>query len=262
MSSRTISVLSVFAAALLLLAVGVAAQDHPYDPSALDDPSRTDDDRYRDEGFKPLEVYGFFGVEPGMTVVDLWTSRLYNAHILGNIVGPEGKVLATIWTEGAPNERYAQRTREAYRERQEAGGLDNVELVDSLDDIEADSVDVLITVRNYHDLGERDARLAALPALMRVLKPGGVLGVVDAHTDKPDERDEPVHRINAELAKEEITSAGFEFVGASDVLHNPEDTYDFDGREGLNTPDDPSDDAPIHRYFIHRFVHKYQKPAE
>lgn len=229
------------------------ADDSPYDASVLEDPSRTDDDRYRDEGFKPLQVYSFFGVEEGMTVVDLWTSRLYNAHILSNIVGPDGKVLATIWESGDPPEEYAQRTREAYEQRKADGGVENVELVDTLDDVPDGSVDMLITVRNYHDLGDQQARLDALPNWMRVLKPGGILGVVDAHTDKADERDEEHHRINADLAREEITSAGFEFVESSDVLDNPEDTYEFDGRE---------DDAPIHRYFIHRFVHKYRKPAE
>jgi predicted methyltransferase len=75
--------------------------------------------------------------------------------------------------------------------------------------------------------------------------------VVDAHTDDPDDRDESVHRMNEELAREEIVEAGFEFVGASDLLYNPEDTFDFDGRR-------PGD--PIHRYFIQRWTMKFRKP--
>lgn len=252
MNTHLVRLVAVASLAMLVAGVGLAQQS-AYDPAVLDDPARTDDDHYRDEGFKPLEVYSFFGVEPGMTVVDLWTSRLYNAAILSNIVGEDGKVIATIYPSGEAPEGYARRTREAFEERKAAGGVENVELVESLDAVADDSVDVLITVRNYHDLGEKQARLEALPHLMRVLKPGGILGVVDAHTDKTGERDEPTHRINADLAREEITSAGFEFVAASDVLENPEDTYEYDGRE---------DDAPIHRYFIHRFVHKYRTPME
>lgn len=251
MSTRVTQLAAILGLAFLVAGAGVASQE-AYDESVLEDPSRTEDDRYRDQGFKPLEVYSFFGVEPGMTVVDLWTSRLYNAAILSHLVGSEGEVIATIVPSGEPPERYAQRTREAFEERRAAGGVENVELLESLDQVPDDSVDVLITVRNYHDIGDKDARLAALPGLMRVLKPGGILGVVDAHTDMTGERDESTHRINADLAREEITSAGFEFVGASDVLHNPEDTFEYDGRE---------EDAPIHRYFIDRFVHKYQKPA-
>jgi predicted methyltransferase len=225
----------------------------------LDDPTRSEDDRYRDEGFKPLEVYGFFGVEPGMTVADLWTSRGYNAHILAHAVGDTGKLVAIIAPFESSPER-TERSRAALSERFAAAGLANTEIVADLAAVPADSIDVLVTVRNYHDLGEREARLEALPHIMRVLKPGGILGVVDAHTNKTDERDESVHRINEDLARAEITSSGFEFIAASDVLYNPEDTFDFDGRERAGVRG-ATQDAPIHRYFIHRWVHKYRKPT-
>lgn len=223
----------------------------PVDPAALEDPSRTDDDRYRDGGFKPLEVYGFFGVEAGMAVADLWPGGGYNTHILANVVGDDGRVLSVLGPLYL-NSRYEERVRQALAVRIEGGGLDNVEVLGPLEGIEDGTVDVAITVRNYHDLGDAAERTAVLPGILRILKPGGVLGVVDAYS--PEEGvDEENHRINEELVVEEITGAGFELVGRSDVLVNPEDTYDFDGRE---------DDAPIHRYFIHRFVHKYRKPSE
>lgn len=221
------------------------------DRSVLDDPSRSDDDRKRDEGFKPLEVYGFFGVRPGMTVADLWPGGGYNTQILSGVVGPEGKVLSVLGPLYTRS-KYEERVRERVGKRIEAGHLSNVTVVGPLADIPSGSVDVLITVRNYHDLGEADERTAVLPELMRILKPGGILGVVDAFTPKPG-RDVEHHRINEDLVIQEITGAGFELAGRSDVLVNPEDTYEFDGRE---------DDAPIHRYFIHRFVHKYRKPVE
>ncbi len=219
--------------------------------AALDQPSRSDDDRKRDEGFKPLEVYGFFGVEPGMTVADLWPGRGYNTQILSAVVGPEGKVLAVLGPLYM-KEKYKERVTNALNARIEAGHLSNVTIVGPLADLADNSVDVMITVRNYHDLGEAADRTAVLPDLMRALKPGGILGVVDAVTDK-EGRDEENHRINEDLVVKEITGAGFELVGKSDILANPKDTYDFDGREK---------DAPIHRYFIHRFVHKYRKPVK
>ena len=235
-------------------------QSGGYDPAALNDPSRPYDDRYRDEGMKPLEVYGFFGIEVGMTVGDLGTARLYNAHILNHIVGSEGKVYAVMdWGPSLTDWR-RDRVMPAYEERNANGALANVEIIGTLEDLPDDSLDALIIVRHYHDFGEREGRLAQLPRLLRVLKPGGTLGVLDAHTDKTDERDESVHRINEGLAREEIVSGGFEFVASSDLLYNDEDTFDFDGREGAATPDDPTDDAPIHRYFIHRWTMKFHKP--
>lgn len=244
---------------LLLSSAALAAAWQGLDPSILADPARSDDDRYRDQGFKPLQVYEFFGVQPGLRVGDLWPARGYNTHILARAVAPESEVVAILRPYERDPEQTAEAT-EAFAERMAAAGIDNVEIVGELADLPDDSLDILITVRNYHDLGDREARVAAIPDLLRVLAPGGILGVVDAHTDKTGERDESVHRINADLAREEITAGGFEFVAASDLLHNPDDTYDFDGRERAGVRG-ATEDAPIHRYFIHRWVHKYRKPA-
>ncbi len=70
-----------------------------------------------------------------------------------------------------------------------------------------------------------------------------------------------MHRINDELARQEITGAGFEFVAASDLLVNADDTYEFDGRERAGRRG-ATEDAPIHRYYVHRWVHKYRKPLQ
>lgn len=248
------------AAAPAAPATAPAAEAITYDPAILDEPGRTEDDHFRDGGTKPLELYAFFGVEPGMTVGDLATARMYNAHILGQIVGDEGTVYAIVTYRDTVSDNAVQGAQQTFAARNVAGGMANVEIVGTLEDLPDESLDVLITVRNYHDFGERPERMAAIPRLLRVLKPGGILGAVDAHTDKTDERDESVHRLNEELARQELIEGGFELVASSDLLHNPDDTFDFDGREGARTPDDPSDDAPIHRYFIHRWALKMRKP--
>ncbi len=235
-----------------------AAEPEPV--SVLDHPARSEDDHYRDAGFKPLEVYEFFDIGPGTTVGDLWPGGGYNTAILAQLVGDDGRVVAILGPEPADPERVA-RSRERFAGRLDPFGFANLEVVADPTEVPENTLDVLLTVRNYHDLGDAPDRLAALPAFMRVLKPGGIFAVVDAQTDKPDERDEPVHRINDELSRQEITSAGFEFVEASDVLLNPDDTYDFDGRERAGE-DGAEADAPIHRYYLHRFVHKYRKPVE
>ncbi len=251
------------------LAVGCARAEPPAEPEAapaepvaaspLDHPARSEDDHYRDGGFKPLEVYEFFGIEEGVAVGDLWPGGGYNTAIVTQLVGDTGSVVAILGPAPADPERVA-RSRERFNSRLDPFAFDNLDIVADPTEVPEDSLDVLLTVRNYHDLGEAPDRLAALPAFMRVLKPGGIFAVVDAYTNKTDERDEPVHRINDDLSREEITSAGFEFVEASDVLVNPDDTYDFDGRERAGERGEEAD-APIHRYYVHRFVHKYRKPA-
>ena len=220
------------------------------DRTALDHPSRTEDDRFRDKGFKPLEVYEFFEVTPGTIVADIWPGRGYHTHLLSLVMGEDGRVLSVLGPLYLDKE-YEEWVRGKLTERIDAGQLKNVEVVGPLSDIEDESIDVMITVRNYHDLGDEAARIAVLPDLMRILKPGGVFGVVEAYTPK-EGVDEPFHRINEDLVIREITGAGFALVERSDILVNPDDTYDFDGRE---------DDAPINRYYIHRMVHKYRKPV-
>ena len=95
----------------------VTAPVPSYDPAVLAVAGRSDDDRFRDEGFKPLEVYGFFGIEPGMVVGDLATSRMYNAHILAQIVGPEGRVIATSTYGEAAREGSMERLQATFDER-------------------------------------------------------------------------------------------------------------------------------------------------
>ena len=220
------------------------------DRAALDHPSRTEDDRYRDTGFKPIEVYSFLGIEPEMTVADIWPGGGYHTHLLSLLMADEGKVLSVLGPLYVDSD-YEPWVREKLTERIDAGQLTNVEVIGPLDDVADESIDVMITVRNYHDLGDKEERTAVLPGLMKKLKPGGVIGVIEAYTPK-EGIDEPFHRINEDLVIEEFTAAGFVLAERSNVLLNEKDTYDFDGRE---------EDAPIHRYFIHRFVHKYQKPA-
>ena len=61
---------------------------------ALKHPQRPEEDFDRDARSKPKEVLGFFGVKPGMTVVDLFAGSGYYTEIISRIVGPRGKGLA------------------------------------------------------------------------------------------------------------------------------------------------------------------------
>ncbi len=228
-----------------------AGESLGYAAAILDVAGRSEDDHFRDGGMKPLEVYAFFGVEPGMTIGDLSTSGMYNAHILSQIAGPDGTVYAIVGLTDTLREGSLERVQGTLDNRNINGVLSNVTVIGILEDLPDNSIDMLITVRNYHDFGERADRIANVLRMLRVLKPGGILGAIDAHTDKTDERDESVHRLNEALARDEIVEGGFEFVGASELLYNPDDTLDFDGRR----PDDP-----IHRYYIQRWVLKFRKP--
>lgn len=231
------------------------------DPAVLEHAARSEDDHFRDAGFKPLDVYGFFAIDAGMHVADMMPGGGYNTVLVSQIVGDTGQVTALLNARTGGDPERTERIQTRFAERVAPFGLENIEVVVDPSAMADSSVDMVLTVRNYHDLGLAEDRIGALPELLRILRPGGIFAVVDAHTDKADERDESVHRINDELSKTEITGAGFEFVEASDVLVNLDDTFEFDGRERAGQRG-ATEDAPIHRYYVSRFVHKYRKPTQ
>ena len=219
------------ALALLALAGSVVAQQE-----ILDDPSRPAAERDRDAGSKPLEVYAFFGVQPGMTVMDLMPGGGYNTYLLSKVVGDAGKVYAGPDRRGRLAERFG------------AAPLANVTLVEGVEAIPAGSLDVIVTVRNIHDLELRGTAGDAYASYLAALKPGGIFGVVDARTPK-EGADSETHRVNQQTVIDHVTAVGFELVEASEMLANPDD-------------DLGNSESGLSRYQIDRMVLKFRKPME
>jgi len=229
--SRRFFFVAVLAAAIALTGLSFAQQ------GILDDPSRPADERARDAGTKPLELYAFFGVEQGMTVADMMPGGGYNTVILSKVVGDSGKVYS-----GPTGGR-----RDRITPRMEANPMANVELIAGYDEMPAGSVDVIVTVRNVHDLINGNRAADALAAWMTALKPGGFLGVVDARTSM-EGFDGSTHRINEQLVIDTVTAAGFELVESSDLLANPDDDVTTRAETG-------------NRYDIDRMTLKFRKPS-
>jgi predicted methyltransferase len=231
---------SALAALLLLLAAGPAAAPLPAQASRLDlgAPGRPAEEVARDATSKPLAVFEFFEIGPGDVVADLMAGGGYNTAILTHVVGEEGAVFSQDGRLKAVSER---------KERGDLKDRANVVVFEKVEELPPDSLDAALTVRNYHDLPPEGIP-AWLAAVRRALKPGAVFGVVDVRT-RPGFRGraEDLHRISEDLVVEEVTAAGFEFVGASDLLANPADAYEsseFGNREATD-----------------RMVLKFRKPA-
>src|SRR5882672_9214198 len=60
----------------------------------IDSPDRTQADRETDRRRHPAEMLAFFGVKPGMVVLDVFTGRGYTAELLARAVGPNGSIVA------------------------------------------------------------------------------------------------------------------------------------------------------------------------
>jgi predicted methyltransferase len=110
------------------------------------------------------------------------------------------------------------------------------------------------TSQNYHDLHDsfmgKPDMLSFDRSIFAALKPGGIFLVLDhaAAAGSGLSRTEDFHRIDPATVKAEVTSAGFEFVGKSDVLSNPADDHShaiFD---------------PSIKGRTDKFIYKFRKP--
>lgn len=227
---------SVFRSIAVITAVVAVAGLAIAQQGILDDPARPADERARDAGTKPLELYAFFGVQEGMTVADMIPGGGYNTIILAKVVGPSGKVYSGPDGRGRVSERLTEHP------------MANIEVFSDYAAVPAGSLDVIVTVRNVHDLINRGNAGEVLSGWMQMLKPGGTLGVVDARTNK-EGFDGETHRVNQQTVIDTVTAAGFELVESSELLANSHDDYARRSEEGAE------------RYEIDRMTLKFRKPA-
>lgn len=212
------------ALATLLLAILVVPVATPLGAATLDlnAKGRSDTDKDRDAYNKPAELLAFWGIKDGMKVMDLFPGNGYLTLLLGQAVGPRGKVVG-----------YASYDHEAWQKRFQPLGLANIEevvmpepqgfgpdLAKSLAGLPAGSFDAVLTIRNYHDLKNPSEALAEIK---RILKPGGTLGIIDSRTASG--RDQENHRIADDVIVREVLAAGFSLAGISQMLTNPKDDY-------------------------------------
>jgi predicted methyltransferase len=198
--------------------------------SALASTERPAADRARDASRQSAAVLHFFGVTPGMTVLDLYSGGGYYSEILSRLVGPKGRVVAHN------NTPYLQFAKDELATRYAGGRLPNVEQLIAENNalsLPVATFDVVLMTNVYHDVHLVDeksgwARIDApkmLATIYSSMRPGAVLGVVD-HVATPGtslEQAAALHRIDPELLKRDLQAAGFAFDGESDVLRNPAD---------------------------------------
>jgi len=235
--------------ALGLAALPAAAQTATvpdYVAAAVADPARAEDAE-EDARRHIAEIVAFTGAKPGDTVLELVPGSGYWSQVFSRVVGTDGKVYLAI---PEPMQKYSEKTMAL------PDTLANSEvLVQPADALSAPTpVDVVFTAQNYHDypnpfMGPTDPAVLN-KAVFDALAPGGAYVVIDhAAGDGSGLRDtDTLHRIDAALVRQQVEAAGFEFVGESDVLRNPDDD------RTLKVFD------PKVRGVTDQFVYKFRKP--
>ena len=201
------------------------------DHTVLEDAKRPKEERAQDDSRKAIDVYTFMGVQPGMTVADLWPGGGYNTHLLSRLMGNSGRVYCMMGFYGSGRYDMLDKIKTRIVEAE----LNNVEVFDKPSDLPLGSIDVMVSIRNYHDA--KPPRDQLLKELYDALKPGGIIGIVDVATDHPS-WDDDTHRLNEQVVIDEFTANGFTLEGSSDMLRNPDDDHSISGfTEGRHTMD-------------------------
>ena len=233
---------------LLVFAASCTAQHEPAAPAApaesttdgfgLDDAIgadwRSDSDRARDPWRHPREVLEFFGLAPGMTVVEISPGGGWYTQILAPYVNRTGGTYIAAGFDPYDEREYAQRGRRSFQERfvdrPETYGPIEVTVVGATSaGVAPDgSADLVLTFRSVHNWVPAGDAEKIFADLFRALRPGGVLGVVDHRLPAgrevdPNRRTGYIHDAKVVALAEQ---AGFVLEARSPVNDNPKDTAD------------------------------------
>jgi predicted methyltransferase len=219
-----------------------ASMDAPSLEQVLADPRR-EADRARDQYRNPRETLEFFGVEADDTVVEALPGGGWYGRILAPWLAAEGEYYGlnypmSVFEQLFPNITDEQR---ASLEGWEAsfpgvaegwgGPAEGGYTFGSIPESAAGSADVVLYIRALHNLARFGMLETAVDDAWTLLKPGGVVGVVQ-HRAPADETDERADGSRAYLRETDIIAAfearGFVLEASSEINANPNDPADHD----------------------------------
>ncbi|HUL46055.1 MAG TPA: methyltransferase domain-containing protein [Steroidobacteraceae bacterium] len=225
-----------FVAAFLALgALAAAGARADIYAAAVAHQGRSAEDLERDPIDHPAEVLRLSGIGPGMRVGDVLAAGGYYSELLSYIVGPRGHVImlnnraSDYWSDNYWEKRLANRRLPNVEHR--LIDLEHLPLADA-------SLDAEILIKDYHDLywvdPDRNSPwpkmnpAKVLDEMARVLKPGGILLLVDHSAKRGTGSADAgrLHRIDEAFARADFERHGFELVATSDVLRRPDDARD------------------------------------
>lgn len=205
--------------------------------------AQPDDVKARYKWRHPKETLQFFGVEPGMTVIEALPGGGWYSKILIPYLGVDGRLIGAnyamdMWPlfGSFATEEFLARQRAwtndwpaQMREAAEGADVAAFEFGSLPEDLKG-TADVMLFIRALHNMArfedEGGYLTQGLADAYAVLKPGGVVGVVQHRA--PEESSDEWATGDAGYLKQSMViakfeEAGFEFVGASEINANPND---------------------------------------
>ncbi len=213
--------------------------------AALAGSHRDPKNRARDDQRHPQATLSFFGLSPQMTVVELWPGEGWYTEVLAATIQGHGKLITTNYDVNASTDPkdYRVRVGKAFAEKLTSDpvyeGVEAITVTDptSFTLAPEGSVDLVLTFRSSHGWIADGTAAAVYGEAFRVLRPGGVLGVVQHRAKADDTRDPKVLAetgyVREDHLIEVIESVGFKLDEKSEINANPNDTKDY--KEGVWT---------------------------
>ncbi len=190
----------------------------------------------RDVYRHPAETLEFFGIKPTSKVVEMGAGRGWYTEILAPVVAKSGQL-----TIGAPDAAgpadtmstvYGLRAKAFLGTSEDLYGKVKVfhSRGETLSLGEPGSADLVFAAREMHGWQRRDVFATNLKAIVEVLAPGGVFGVVQ-HRAKPDAKPEEsalLGYLPEAWVIAQVEAAGLKLEEKSEINANAKDTKDYE----------------------------------
>ena len=192
----------------------------------------------------PQQTLEYFGIEPGMTVIEALPGGGWYSRILIDYLGREGELVGadyafSMWPRfgffsaeaiEAKKTWTQDWTADAEKWRGDDSAAVSAFVFGSMPAAMAGKADAVLFIRAMHNLSrfEKDGGYltAAIDDAWRALKPGGIVGVVQHHArdNMPDEwADGSRGYVKRQMIVDNMQARGFEFIGESAINANPRD---------------------------------------
>jgi predicted methyltransferase len=190
-------------------------------------PHRSEANRARDVYRHPAATLAFFGVTPKSKVVELWPGGGWYTEILAPYLNAEGSL--TVAPPFGKRAEAVSTKLGASPDLYNKVKLAHFPVVEGATPVAPGSADVVLTFRNVHNwrFGGVDAAQSAFDQIYAMLRPGGVLGVVEHRL--PETMDSALEEKSGYMKRSSVvafaTKAGFKLVSESQINANPKDSH-------------------------------------
>jgi predicted methyltransferase len=199
------------------------------------DPANVARDKYR----HPRETLAFFGIRRDMTVIEIWPAAGWYSEILAPYLQKKGHYIAAMNLPERSGDEAAQADAQKKLDALRTKFAKDPDVYEGTQVLQFEpaspvlgppgSADAVLTFRNVHNWVRAGTEAQMFEAMFEVLKPGGVLGVVDHRAAEGSD----LAAVNGSgyLPEAYVISlalrAGFQLQARSEINANPLDTKDY-----------------------------------